>query len=133
MIKEFRDFLLRGNVIDLAVAVVIGGAFAAVIGSFVSNILLPLLGIFGLPNFQDLIVVLPSGAVISYGFFLNTLITFIAIVAAIFFLVVKPVNAIQEQRSRGEAVDPTTKVCTECATEIPLAAKRCPHCTQPQA
>ena len=133
MIKEFREFLLRGNVIDLAVAVVIGGAFAAVIGSFVSNILLPLLGIFGLPNFQDLIVVLPSGAVISYGTFLNALITFVAIVAAIFFLVVKPVNAMQERRSRGESVDPTTKMCTECATEIPLAAKRCPNCAQPQA
>jgi len=76
---------------------------------------------------------LPSGAAITYGFFLNSLITFVAIVAAIFFLVVRPASAMQERRNRGEAVDPTTKVCTECASEIPLAAKRCPHCTQPQA
>ena len=133
MIKEFRDFLLRGNVIDLAVAVVIGAAFGAVINSFVGNVLTPLLGLFGLPDMSSMIIVLPSGAVISYGFFLNSLIAFVLIAAAIFFFVVKPYNALEARRQRGKEETPTTKTCTECASEIPLAARRCPNCTQPQA
>ncbi len=133
MIKEFRDFLLRGNVVDLAVAVVIGGAFAAVIASFVTNILTPLIGLFGLPDLSTWSFVLPNGAAITYGLFINALIYFLIVVAAIFFMVVKPMNRLEERRKRGEADNPTTKVCTECATEIPITAKRCPHCTQPQA
>jgi large conductance mechanosensitive channel len=132
MIKDFRDFLLRGNVVDLAVAVVIGGAFAAVIGSFVTNILTPLLGLLGLPDLSTWSIVLPNGAVISYGLFLNALIYFVIVVAAIYFIVVRPMKTLNERRMRGEAVDPTTKTCTECATEIPLAARRCPNCAQPQ-
>ena len=133
MVKEFRDFLLRGNVIDLAVAVVIGGAFAAVIASFVTNILTPLIGLFGLPDLSTWSFVLPNGTAITYGLFINALIYFLIVVLAIFFMVVKPVNRLEERRKRGEAVDPTTKICTECASEIPLAARRCPNCTQPQS
>jgi large conductance mechanosensitive channel len=132
MIKEFRDFLLRGNVVDLAVAVVIGAAFGAVVTSFVSNILTPLLGLIGVPDFSTLTITTSGGAVIAYGLFLNALISFILIAAAIFFVVIKPMNALEARRQRGEEQAPTTKTCTECASTIPLAAKRCPNCTQPQ-
>ena len=133
MLKEFRDFLLRGNVIDLAVAVVIGAAFGAVVTSFVTNVLTPLLGLIGVPDFSTLAIITPGGAVISYGVFLNALISFVLIAAAIFFFVVKPMNSLEKRRQAGaEPASPTTKTCTECASTIPLAAKRCPNCTQPQ-
>jgi large conductance mechanosensitive channel len=133
MLKEFRDFLLRGNVVDLAVAVVIGAAFGAVITSFVTNVLTPLLGLVGVPDFSSLVITTPGGAVISYGLFLNALIAFVLIAASIFFFVVKPMNAMERRRQAGvEPAAATTKTCTECASEIPLAARRCPNCTQPQ-
>ena len=132
MVKEFRDFLLRGNVVDLAVAVVIGVAFGALITSFVTNILTPLLGLLGVPDFSMLTITTPGGAVIAYGLFLNALIAFILVALAIFFFVVKPMNALEARRQRAEVDTPTTKTCTECASTIPLAAKRCPFCTQPQ-
>lgn len=132
MIKEFRDFLLRGNVVDLAVAVVIGTAFGAVVNSFVKDILTPLLGLLGVPDFSQLSITVGSAA-IMYGNFLNLLITFILVAAAIFFFVVKPMNALEKRRQAGlEPAAPTTKTCTECASTIPLAARRCPKCTQPQ-
>ena len=132
MIKEFRDFLLRGNVVDLAVAVVIGAAFGAVITSLVTDILTPLLGLLGVPDFSTLSITVGSAA-IMYGNFLNVLISFILIAAAIFFFIVKPMNALEKRRQAGdEPAAPTTKTCTECATIIPLAARRCPNCTQPQ-
>lgn len=133
MLKEFRDFLMRGNVVDLAVAVVIGAAFGAVVGSFVADILTPLLGLIGVPDFSTLSIVTSGGAVIAYGTFLNALISFILVAAAIFFFVVKPMNAMNARGKKAEVAAPTTKTCTECATEIPLAAKRCPNCAQPQA
>lgn len=132
MVSEFRDFLLRGNVVELAVAVVIGAAFGALVTSFTTNILTPLLGLFGVPDFSNLAITTPGGAVIAYGFFLNALIAFILVAAAIFFFVVKPVNALEARRQRGEVENPTTKTCTECASDIPIAARRCPNCTQPQ-
>jgi large conductance mechanosensitive channel len=133
VIKEFRDFLLRGNVVDLAVAVVIGAAFGAVITSFVGDVLTPLLGLLGVPNFESLTLTVGS-AVVAYGHFLNVLISFLLIAAAIFFFVVKPMNAMEKRRQAGmEPAAATTKTCTECASEIPLAARRCPNCTQPQA
>ena len=132
MLNEFRDFLLRGNVVDLAVAVVIGAAFNTVVQAFTGSILTPLLGLIGMPNFSELVIVTPGGAVIAYGLFLNALISFILVAAAVFFFVIKPMNALAARRSRGEVASPTTKTCTECASEIPLAAKRCPNCTQPQ-
>jgi large conductance mechanosensitive channel len=125
MISGFRDFILRGNVIDLAVAFVIGAAFAAVVTSFVADILTPLLGLLGVPNFADLVTTLDSGATINWGLFLNALISFLLIAAAIYFFVVVPVN-----RVKGPAAV-ETKTCPECASEIPVAATRCPMCTQP--
>lgn len=132
MVREFRDFLLRGNVVDLAVAVVIGAAFGGLITSFVTNILTPLLGLLGVPDFATLTITTPGGAVIAYGLFLNALIAFIMVALAIFFFVIKPINALEARRQRAEVDTPTVKTCTECASTIPLAAKRCPFCTQLQ-
>jgi large conductance mechanosensitive channel len=127
----FREFIMRGNVIDLAVAVVIGAAFGAVITSFVGDILTPLLGVFGTRNFEELTFTV-GDAVVRYGAFLNALIAFLLIAAAIYFFVVKPINALEARRQAGTEDTPTTKTCPECASEIPLAARRCPMCTQPQ-
>lgn len=108
MVKEFRDFLLRGNVVDLAVAVVIGAAFAAIVDSFVADIITPLLGIFGVPDFATWTVSV-GDAVMKPGVFLNTVISFVLIGAVIFFLVVKPMNAINARRAKEEedAAEPT--------------------------
>jgi len=125
MFKGFRDFIMRGNVVELAVAVVIAGAFGAVINSFVADVLTPLLGIFGLPDFAELTFAVGK-ATVSYGLFLNALLAFILVAAAIYFFVVKP---LERTKKPAEA---TTKACTECTSQIPLAAKRCPMCTSPQ-
>jgi large conductance mechanosensitive channel len=132
MIKEFREFIMRGNVVDLAIAVVIGAAFGAVITSFVADILTPLLGLVGLPDFRDASVAV-GRAELRYGLFLNALISFVAIALAIFLFVVKPMNALEARRQRGAEETPTTKTCTERASDIPSSARRCPFCTQPQA
>lgn len=132
MIQEFRDFLLRGNVIGLAIAVVIGAAFGAVVASFTTDILTPLLGLLGVPDMSTWSYTTPGGAVVAYGKFLNALINFLIVAAAIFFFVVKPVDAYEKRRQAVEDAESTTKTCTECASEIPIAAKRCPNCTQPQ-
>ena len=130
MIKGFKQFIMRGNVIDLAVAVVIGAAFGAVVASFVADILTPLIAaIFGKPDFSALVADL-NGSKIAYGLFLNALISFFMIAFAISFFVVAPMNAWNARRARGEApADPTTKKCPECVSEIAIAAKRCPFCT----
>lgn len=129
MIREFRDFLLRGNVVDLAVAVVIGAAFGALVTSFVTDVLTPLLGLVGVPDFASLTIT-AGEATINYGLFLNALISFILVAAAIYFFVVKPMNALAARRAvkePGEA--PTTSPCPFCATDIPMGATRCPNCT----
>lgn len=126
MFSGFRDFIMRGNVVDLAVAFVIGAAFATVVNSFVADILTPLLGLIGVPDFSQVATTLDSGATINWGLFLNALISFILIAAAIYFFIVVPMN-----RMKGPA-SVTTKACTECTSDIPLAAKRCPFCTSPQ-
>lgn len=129
MIREFRDFLLRGNVVDLAVAFVIGAAFSAVVTSFVTDILTPLLGLVGVPDFSTLTIT-AGEATITYGVFLNVLISFILVAAAIFFFVVRPMNAMAARRAGNEPEEaPTTKACPFCATDIPVAATRCPNCT----
>lgn len=129
MIREFRDFLLRGNVIDLAVAVVIGAAFVAVVTSFVTDVLTPLLGLLGVPDFATLTFT-AGEATVNYGLFLNALIAFVLIAASIFFFVVKPMNALAARRAAKEPGEaPTTKPCPFCATDIPMGATRCPHCT----
>ncbi len=129
MFKEFRDFILRGNVIDLAVGIVIGAAFGAVVTSFVGDILTPLLGLLHVPNFSDLSFHAGEG-VVNYGVFLNALLSFILVAAAIFFFVVKPMNAMTARLKKPEAdTTPPIKTCPFCATDIPEAATRCPHCT----
>lgn len=128
MLKEFRNFLLRGNVVDLAVAVVIGAAFAAVIASFTENLLTPLIAIPGTVDFSDLTFSI-SGSTFRYGVFLNALITFVITAAAIFFGVVKPVNMLMERRKTQPDVESPTKECPECLSNIPTAARRCAFCT----
>ena len=132
MVREFREFIMRGNVVDLAIAVVIGAAFGAVITSFVADILTPLLGLIGVPDFSTAAFSV-GAAEVRYGVFLNALISFLAIAGAIFLFVVKPMNALEARRQRGAEETPTTKTCTECASEIPVAARRCGFCTQVQA
>lgn len=134
MLQGFKKFLFRGNVIDLAVAVVIGAAFGAVIASLVANILTPIIAaIAGKPDFSDLSVTINSSK-IMYGSFLNALISFVLIAAAVYLFVVAPMNSYVERRRRGEApTDPTTKKCPECISEIPIAARRCAFCTAPVA
>jgi large conductance mechanosensitive channel len=124
--QGFRDFILRGNVVDLAVAFIIGAAFATVVTSFVTDILTPLLGFIGVPDMSGLSTTLDSGAVISWGLFINAVISFILVAAAVYFFLVKPM-----ERLKGPAAV-MTRACTECTSEIPLAAKRCPMCTAPQ-
>jgi large conductance mechanosensitive channel len=129
MLKEFRDFILRGNVIDLAVGIVIGAAFGAMVTSFVTHVLTPLLGLLRIPDFSTLSFTAGSSDV-AYGLFLNSLISFVLIAAAIFFFVVKPVNAMTTRLKKPEAEpEKPIKECPFCATEIPTAAKRCPNCT----
>jgi len=123
MLTGFRDFMLRGNVVDLAVAFVIGAAFATVVNSFVTDILTPLLGLLGVPDMSQLAITTPGGAVIRYGLFINAVIAFVLVAAAIYFVVIRPMERI---RTPAEA---TTKSCPECASEIPQAARRCPQCT----
>jgi large conductance mechanosensitive channel len=129
MLKEFRDFILRGNVVDLAVAVVIGAAFGAVVASLVENLITPLIGaIGGEPNFDRLSFTI-NGSKFGYGEFLNALISFLLIAAVIFFLVVKPLNALMARLMPGKPVDNPTRSCPECVSDIPVQARRCAFCT----
>ena len=131
MLKDFKAFLLRGNVVDLAVAVVIGAAFGAVITSFVADILTPLLGLVGIPDFSTAAITVGE-AQVRYGLFLNALLAFLLVALAIYLFVIKPMNALEARRQRGAEETPTTKTCTECASEIPSVARRCPMCTSEQ-
>jgi large conductance mechanosensitive channel len=130
MLTGFRQFLLRGNVIDLAVAVVIGGAFGAVIAALVKDLLTPLIAaIVGQPDFSAITFSI-NGSQFLLGDFINALLSFVLIAAAVYFFVVLPVNAIAARRARGEApADPTTKKCPECLSEVAIAARRCAFCT----
>ncbi len=130
MLKGFRQFVMRGNVIDLAVAVVIGAAFGAVVTSFVTNIVTPLIAaIVGKPDFSAFYFTI-NGAVISYGVFLNALISFLLVAAAVYFFMVAPMNAWKARAARNAApADPASKKCPECLSEIPIAARKCAFCT----
>lgn len=130
MFKGFREFIMRGNVIDFAVAVVIGAAFGAVITSFVGNILTPLIAaIFGQPDFSALMFTI-NGSKFLYGSFFNAVISFIFVAAAIYFVVVLPMNKLAERRARG--ADPMVKECPECLSEIPHGARKCAFCGSEQ-
>jgi large conductance mechanosensitive channel len=131
MLKGFRDFILRGNVVDLAVAVVIGAAFGAVVNSLVSDIINPLISaIVHKPNFGYLVVTL-NGGKITYGNFINAVIQFLIIAAAIYFFVVMPLQALLKKFNPAKAEPPKTRPCPQCLSDIPIAATRCAHCTQP--
>jgi large conductance mechanosensitive channel len=125
VIKGFREFLLRGNVIDLAVAVVVGGAFGAVVSAVVRDLITPLVAaVFGKPSFANLAFTV-NGSRFAYGDLLNAVITFLSVAAAVYFLVVVPANALTARR-RQEA---TVRPCPQCLTEIPVKATRCKACT----
>jgi large conductance mechanosensitive channel len=128
MVKEFKQFLLRGNVVDLAIAVVIGTAFGAVVTSLVENILTPIVGMVFSVDFRTEFFTI-NDSLFRYGLFLNALIAFILISAAVFFLVVKPVNALMARFKTEPDVDTPTRDCPECLSSIPVGARRCAFCT----
>jgi len=132
MLSGFKKFILRGNVVDMAVGVVIGAAFAGVVGALTKDLLTPLIAaIVKAPDFSALKFTL-RGSTFLYGEFVNTLISFVLVAGAVYFFVVTPINALIA-RTRKAAVppDPTTKKCPECLSEIPIDARRCSHCAEP--
>ncbi|HVU45098.1 MAG TPA: large conductance mechanosensitive channel protein MscL [Terracidiphilus sp.] len=132
MLKGFRDFILRGNVVDLAVAVILGAAFNGIVNSLVGDVLNPLIAAtIGKPDFSSVILHVGGGA-IKVGNFLNAAVSFIIVAAVVYFFIVLPMNTLLNRLKKPvpEAL-PSTKTCPECLSEIPLAAKRCAHCAQP--
>ena len=147
MLKDFKTFIMRGNVVDLAVGIIIGIAFGAIISSFVNDVLMPPIGLgLGKIDFSNLMIVLKDGVTtagpyaslaaakaagattINYGMFINTIINFIIVAAVVFFFVVRPIARLQA-RKVAEPAAPTTKDCPFCVTAIPIKATRCPNCT----
>jgi large conductance mechanosensitive channel len=130
MLKGFKQFILRGNVLDLAVAVVIGAAFGAVVTALVKDLITPIIGaIVGKPDFSAIQFEI-NGSKFLVGDFINALVSFLLIATAVYFFVVLPLNALVARMRRGEAPpDPTTKECPECLSTIPIAARRCAFCT----
>ena len=130
--KGFKAFLLRGNVVDLAVGVVIGVAFGAVVSAFVKDLVTPLIAAMGgKPDFAALFFTV-NGSKFLYGDFVNAVVSFVVVAAVIYFFVVMPYTALVSRSRKEPPADPTTKKCTECQSEIPIGAKRCAFCTQPQ-
>lgn len=132
MLRGFKQFILRGNVVDLAVAVVMGGAFGALVTSLVKDLLTPLIAaVVGAPDFSALTFTVNQSRFLI-GDFINAVVSFLLIAGAIYFFVVTPVNAITGRIRRGETpADPKTKTCPECLSEVPVAARRCAFCAQP--
>jgi large conductance mechanosensitive channel len=130
MLKGFKDFILRGNVVDLAVAVVIGAAFGAVVTALVKDLITPLIAaLVGKPDFSALTFTLNNSKFL-YGDFLNAIVGFLLIAGAIYFFIVAPMNAITNRLKKPTpAAAPSTKPCPECLSEIPIGARRCAHCT----
>jgi large conductance mechanosensitive channel len=126
VLKEFKQFLMRGNLVELAVAFVIAAVFAALVKAFIADLVTPIIAvIIGQPNFAGLTFTINS-SVFAYGDFLNNLITFATTAAVVFFFVVKPYNVLMSRRAQE---DPTSKECPECTSTIPIKARRCPTCT----
>ena len=131
MLKEFKQFLLRGNVVDLAVGVVIGAAFGTVVAAFTKDLLTPLIAaLVGKPDFSS---INPSigQTVFPIGDFINAVVSFLLVAAAVYFFVVAPLNALMARLNPQKEAAPTTKPCPQCLSDIPIGAKRCAHCTQP--
>ena len=131
MLSGFKQFILRGNVIDMAVGVVIGAAFASVVSALTKDLLTPLIAaIVGKPDFSAIKFTI-NGSMFAVGDFINAAVSFMLVAAAVYFFVVTPVNVlVARMRKADAAADPTTKKCPECLSEIPIDAKRCAHCTQ---
>lgn len=131
MLKGFRDFILRGNVMDLAVAVIIGAAFTAIVTALTTDIINPLLGAFiGKPNF-DYLIAHVNGGEIKYGAFLTAVINFLLIASVVYFFLVVPTQYLLKKFNPPAAVPPSTRACPQCLGDIPVAATRCKFCTQP--
>ena len=129
VLAEFREFVLRGNLVDLAIAVVLGAAFGALVTSFVANLVTPLIAaVGGQPDFSELTFTINSSQ-FRYGAFLNALLSFLIIAAVVFFLIVRPLNALMEHRRTEEPVADVTRDCPECLSQIPNQARRCAFCT----
>lgn len=129
MIKDFKEFLLRGNLLDLAVAVVIGAAFTAVVASFTKGIVTPLIkAIFGGATQFDNLSVTINGSAIAYGSVLNALLNFVIVAAVLFFLIIRPVNRLMARLGRTPDEDPVRE-CPACLSKVPEAATRCAYCT----
>src|SRR5438046_8035841 len=135
MLKGFKQFILRGNVVDMAVGVVIGAAFASVVGAFTKDLLTPLItALVGKGDQFSNLTFTVRGSVFAIGDFINAAISFFLVVAAVYFFVVTPINALVTRMRKAQApADPTTKKCPECLSEIPVDARRCSHCSQPVA
>ncbi len=128
MLKEFKEFVMRGNVLDLAVAVIIGGAFKAIISSLVKDILMPLIGlVMGGVDFSALSFAV-GDALVTYGMFIQAVVDFL-IIAFVIFLLIKNIEKTKKEEAAAPPAKPTTKECGFCFTEIPIKATRCPHCT----
>jgi large conductance mechanosensitive channel len=132
MLKGFRDFILRGNVVDLAVAVIIGAAFSGIVTSLVGDVLNPLIAaVIGKPDFSGVILNIGSGH-IKVGNFFNAIFSFLIVASVVYFGVVLPLNALLARvKKPAPPAPPSTKACPECLSDIPIAARRCAHCAQP--
>lgn len=131
MLKEFRDFLMRGNIVDLAIAFIAGVTFTALVQSLVNDVIMQAVAVlFGKPDFSGLTVTL-NGSVIRYGSFLTALINFVLTMGAVFFFLVKPINAATARftTTGGDDDAPSMRECPECCSDIPARARRCSHCT----
>ena len=131
--KEFKTFLLRGNMVDLAVAVVVGAAFGAVVAALVRDLITPLIAaLVGKPDFS-LLTFTVNKSIFRYGDFLNVVIAFVLVAAAVFVFVVVPINRLMARSRREPPPDPSTRKCPECLSDIPVGARRCAYCTAPVA
>ena len=149
MLKDFKSFIMRGNVVDMAVGIIIGAAFGAIVSSLVKDIFMPPVGLaLGKIDFSNLAVILKQGTTpapyasltaaqaagavtLNYGLFINTIINFLIIAFVVFFFIVRPIAKMQTPKKAAEPAAPTTKECPFCYTNIPIKATRCPNCTSP--